>query len=103
MWFRSFTAVIYRAFPTQDFNPKKSYAQSRRRFLREPFLRALTVPATLSAKNPPIGTFIASHSSELDVSNTAPRPCQDFLTLWKDADPDIPILKEAKAEYAKLQ
>jgi len=28
---------------------------------------------------------------------------QDFLTLWKDADSDIPILKEAKAEYAKLQ
>jgi len=27
----------------------------------------------------------------------------DFLTLWKDADPDIPILKAAKAEYAKLQ
>jgi tetratricopeptide (TPR) repeat protein len=28
---------------------------------------------------------------------------QDFLTLWKDADPDIPILKEAKGEYARLQ
>ena len=28
---------------------------------------------------------------------------QDFLTLWKDADPDIPILKQAKAEHAKLQ
>jgi len=28
---------------------------------------------------------------------------QDFLALWKDADPDVPILKEAKAEYAKLQ
>jgi tetratricopeptide (TPR) repeat protein len=28
---------------------------------------------------------------------------QDFLTLWKDADPDIPILKEAKTEFAKLQ
>jgi tetratricopeptide (TPR) repeat protein len=27
----------------------------------------------------------------------------DFFTLWKDADPDIPILKQAKAEYAKLQ
>jgi serine/threonine protein kinase/tetratricopeptide (TPR) repeat protein len=27
----------------------------------------------------------------------------DFLSLWKDADPDIPILKQAKAEYAKLQ
>jgi eukaryotic-like serine/threonine-protein kinase len=28
---------------------------------------------------------------------------QDFLTLWKDADPDIPILNAAKAEYAKLK
>jgi DNA-binding winged helix-turn-helix (wHTH) protein/tetratricopeptide (TPR) repeat protein len=28
---------------------------------------------------------------------------EDFLALWKDADPDIPILKQAKAEYAKLQ
>jgi hypothetical protein len=28
---------------------------------------------------------------------------QDFFRLWKDADPDIPILKKAKAEYSKLQ
>ena len=28
---------------------------------------------------------------------------QDFLALWKDADPDIPVLKEAKAEYANVQ
>ena len=27
---------------------------------------------------------------------------QDFFTLWKDADPDVPLLNEAKAEYAKL-
>jgi eukaryotic-like serine/threonine-protein kinase len=27
----------------------------------------------------------------------------DFLTLWKDADPDVPVLRDAKAEYAKLQ
>jgi eukaryotic-like serine/threonine-protein kinase len=27
---------------------------------------------------------------------------QDFLTLWKDADPGIPILKQAKVEYARL-
>jgi tetratricopeptide (TPR) repeat protein len=27
----------------------------------------------------------------------------DFFTLWKDADPDVPILKQAKAEYARLQ
>jgi len=28
---------------------------------------------------------------------------KDFLTLWKNADPDIPILRQAKAEYARLQ
>jgi len=28
---------------------------------------------------------------------------QDFFALWKNADPDVPILKESKAEYAKLQ
>jgi hypothetical protein len=28
---------------------------------------------------------------------------KDFLAVWKDANPDIPILKEAKAVYAKLQ
>jgi len=27
---------------------------------------------------------------------------EDFLTLWKDADPDIPILRQAKAERARL-
>jgi hypothetical protein len=26
---------------------------------------------------------------------------QDFLTLWKDADPDVPVLKQAKTEFAK--
>ena len=28
---------------------------------------------------------------------------EDFLALWKDADPDIPVLKQAKTEYAKLE
>ena len=28
---------------------------------------------------------------------------QDFFAAWKEADPDVPILKEAKAEYVKLQ
>ena len=38
-------------------------------------------------------------SGDLAKSKTA---YQDFLTLWKDADPDIPILTQAQAEYAKL-
>jgi len=33
----------------------------------------------------------------------ARRAYQDFLTLWENADPDIPILKQAKTEYAQLQ
>ena len=36
-------------------------------------------------------------------SSRAKAAYQDFLTLWKDADPDISILKQAKAEYVKLQ
>jgi hypothetical protein len=34
---------------------------------------------------------------------TAKSAYQDFLILWKDADPDIPVLRQVKAEYAKLQ
>jgi eukaryotic-like serine/threonine-protein kinase len=37
-----------------------------------------------------------------DDTDNAKAAYQDFLTLWKGADPDIPILKQAKAEYAKL-
>jgi len=28
---------------------------------------------------------------------------QEFFALWKDADPDIPVIREARAEYAKIQ
>jgi tetratricopeptide (TPR) repeat protein len=37
-----------------------------------------------------------------DTAN-ARKAFQDFLELWKDADPDVPILQQAKAEYAKLR
>ena len=41
---------------------------------------------------------------QLAVGDTgqARRAYQDFLALWKDADPDVPVLREAQAEYAKL-
>ena len=45
-----------------------------------------------------------SHGADADAARTrALAGYKDFVTLWKDADPDIPILKQAKAEYAKLQ
>jgi hypothetical protein len=46
----------------------------------------------------------ARDETATDAARTKARAAyQDFLTLWKDADPDIPILRQAKAEYAKLQ
>src|SRR5208283_2772684 len=45
-----------------------------------------------------------SQGADADAARTrALAAYKDFLTLWKNADPDIPILKEARAEYAKLQ
>jgi hypothetical protein len=45
-----------------------------------------------------------SQGAEADAARVrALAAYKDFFALWKDADPDIPILKQAKAEYAKLQ
>jgi serine/threonine protein kinase/Tfp pilus assembly protein PilF len=47
--------------------------------------------------------YLARAYAQQDDAAKARAAYQDFLALWKEADPDIPILKEAKAEYAKLQ
>jgi tetratricopeptide (TPR) repeat protein len=57
--------------------------------------------------NEPIGALAhlqigRAYAMQGDIAK-AKAAYQDFLTLWKDADPDIPILKQAQAEYAKLQ
>jgi len=58
-------------------------------------------------ENDPIGAIAhlgLAHAYALSGDTSKARvKYQDFLSLWKDADPDIPILKEAKAEFAKLQ
>jgi tetratricopeptide (TPR) repeat protein len=55
--------------------------------------------------NYPLGALarlgLARAYAQAGDANKARTTYQDFFTLWKDADPDIPILKEAKAEYAK--
>jgi tetratricopeptide (TPR) repeat protein len=57
--------------------------------------------------NCPLGALarlgLARSYSVLGDRTKARNAYQQFFSLWKDADPDIPILKEAKAEYAKLQ
>ena len=57
--------------------------------------------------NEPIGALALlgmarAHAMQGDTAK-ARAAYQDFLTLWKDADPDIPVLIAAKAEYAKLK
>jgi Tfp pilus assembly protein PilF len=57
--------------------------------------------------NEPIGTLAhlqigRAYAMQGDTAK-AKAAYQDFLMLWKDADPDIPILIAAKAKYAKLQ
>jgi hypothetical protein len=58
-------------------------------------------------RNLPLGALtrlqLARSYAMEDETAKAKTAYQDFLTLWKDADPDIPIYKQAKAEYAKLQ
>jgi tetratricopeptide (TPR) repeat protein len=57
--------------------------------------------------NGPIGALARLHLGRAYAlqgdTTKAKAAYRDFLTLWKDADPDVPILKEAKSEYAKLK
>ena len=46
---------------------------------------------------------MAQAYAKLGDSKTSRKAYDDFFATWKDADPNIPILKQAKAEYAKLQ
>jgi hypothetical protein len=45
----------------------------------------------------------ACRRREGSLATRPKRTPQDFFALWKDADPDIPILKQAKAEYEKVK
>jgi hypothetical protein len=69
------------------------------------FVKLLDHPGV--AQNRMIGVLAQlglARAHELAGNNeTARASYLQFLTLWKDADPDIPVLKQAKAEYAKLQ
>ena len=65
------------------------------------------VQSLFPSVNEPIGPLAhlqigRAYAMQSDIAKTK-AAYQDFLTLWKDADPDIPILISAKAEYTKLK
>ena len=61
--------------------------------------RVLTTFASGSLANLELGRAYATSGE----TEQAERAYQHFFNLWKDADPDIPVLKDAKAEYARLK
>jgi eukaryotic-like serine/threonine-protein kinase len=69
------------------------------------FKKILTHPGI--AKNSPLAALsqlqLARAQLMMGDNAGARKPYQDFLAGWKNADPDIPLLQQAKAEYARLQ
>jgi tetratricopeptide (TPR) repeat protein len=59
--------------------------------------------APLSIYYPLAHVYLARAARLAGDTSRSKKAYQDFLALWKDADPDIPILKEARAEYEKLK
>ena len=89
-----------------------SLASSESTHTNRPLNRNLLFHFKNAGDHPPISSFTIMWRFHLKCHEPIWDPHQhsralaaykDFLTLWKDADPDIPILKEAKADYAKLQ
>ena len=50
-----------------------------------------------------LGATTSQEADAVAARGRALAAYNDFLTLWKDANPDIPILQQAKAEFAKLK
>jgi eukaryotic-like serine/threonine-protein kinase len=71
-----------------------------RAYTLEAGIGGTSVPAV---RNPASATTGGTPVPRPDGLAKARTAYQDFFTLWKDADPDIPILKQAKSEYARLQ
>ena len=66
------------------------------------YLPALPAQVALSANNP-FKALEVLQGAESAARARARVAFQNFLALWKNADTDIPILKRARAEYAKVQ
>ncbi len=62
-----------------------------------------TYAIALQATNCQTGEALARAAALTGDTARARKAYQDFLALWKDADTDIPLLNEAKQEYAKLR
>jgi eukaryotic-like serine/threonine-protein kinase len=90
------TALYMRGNGLLAAGQSKNAAAEFQRFLAYPGIAGNSPLGSLAHLG--LGRALAA-AGEKEKSRVA---YQDFFGLWKDADPDIPVLKEAKAEYAKL-
>ena len=87
---------------------RSSYLSTHRRVNPKEVCHGSTHPrCALRGRADPVGALahlqLGRAFALLGDKTKAKTAYQDFLTLWKDADPDIPILQQAKAEYAELR
>jgi len=101
------SAVLYQRASTGIFFARglaymesKRYAEARQDFQKIMDLKSVHGPDMLL----PVAQLELGRVYQKQGDTAKARVAyQNFLTMWKDADPDLPLLREAKAEYAKLQ
>ncbi|MGH9453221.1 MAG: hypothetical protein ACRD2O_04535 [Terriglobia bacterium] len=95
-------------FSRRELSPGKANIHYRRRLswktptAQNLYLGRHSFPAT-SAAVPENQTHFETGCAHAALLAKARAAYQDFFVLWKNADPDIPILTQAKAEYTRLQ
>jgi tetratricopeptide (TPR) repeat protein len=78
----------------------KSWKEAEEQFAKSKSLRTIWVINPLVSVNQ---LYLARSLAMAGDTAATRREYQDLLAFWKDADPDMPLLVQAKAEYAKLQ
>jgi eukaryotic-like serine/threonine-protein kinase len=89
-------AAYLRGIALLNLKKGQQAALEFQRIIDSPGLVALSIKGAL------VHVQLARAQVMMGDKEAARKSYQDFLILWKDADPDIPIYKEAKAEHAKL-
>ncbi len=109
MWFNNFFPIpstFANNFPSRDWRARIRKQRGDLRGAVDVY-RNLITPSLgskwVSVLEPRYVLELARLYAEAGDTDAAKKEYQRFLELWQDADPDIPILQQAKAEYAKLR
>jgi len=102
-WYSHMPSVVLRAEAYAALDQPDLAAKEWQTILQYPGIVQLSATAPIAKLQI---AHISLHQAGVENSsarNSARSAYQDFLSLWSDADPDIPILKEARAQFAQLQ